>query len=462
MSRSIVVVGAGPAGMAAAMEAAARGCRVTVLDEGRFPGGQVYRQADPDLAGKEFAEPSELRRKYSVLERFAKANDSFTYRPGCAVYAVFSNREVHFADGDHTEIMRPDAVVLATGVREVAIPFPGWTLPGVMFAGGAQSILKSQRVLPGRKAVIAGCGPLPLVVAAQLVRAGGDVAALACLRPPSVMLRHPSALWHGREIVTEGFKYEASLLRAGVLRLTGHVPVRALGKDAVEAVVLARVDQVGNVVTGTEREIECDLLAVNYGFAANSELAAMASAPMRRDPVTGWVPIADNYGRTSVPGIFVAGDSAGLRGALIAESEGTIVGAAASEALDSDVAPSPQVTDAIQSRARYQKFQIAVRESLNVPLALWKTATPDTTVCRCENVKVCEILDVLKEGHGSLNAIKRNVRAGMGWCGGRTCLPSVAALAELHSSSAEMMTARPMARPVSFAALARQQRVEVP
>jgi NADPH-dependent 2,4-dienoyl-CoA reductase/sulfur reductase-like enzyme len=448
--------------MAAAMEASARGCRVTVLDEGRFPGGQIYRQADPDLTGKDFAEPSELRRKYAVLERFASAGDGFVYRPGCAVYAVFSNREVHFADGDHTEVMRPDAVILATGVREVTVPFPGWTMPGVMFAGGAQSILKSQRVLPGRKAVIAGCGPLPIVVAAQLLRAGGDVAALASLHPPTVMLRELSALWHGRDIVVEGIKYAASVLRAGVLRLTGHVPVRALGKTAVEAVVLARADEAGNIVAGTEHEIECDLLAVNYGFAANSELAAMAGAPMRRDAVTGWVPIADAYGRTGVPGIFVAGDSAGLRGALIAESEGTIVGAAASEAADGEPGATPQLAQVLRRRARYQKFQPAVRESLRVPLGLWKIATPDTVVCRCENVRVCEIMGAIEEGHGSLNAIKRNIRAGMGWCGGRTCLPSVAALAELHSAPAEMMTPRPLARPVPFAALARQQRVEAP
>lgn len=462
MSRSVVVVGAGPAGMAAAMEASARGCRVTVLDEGRFAGGQVYRQADPDLGGQEFAEASELRRKYAVLERFAQAGDRLVYRSGCSVYALFSNREVHFAEGDHSEVVRPDAVILATGVREVAFPFPGWTTPGVMFAGGAQSILKSQRVLPGRKAVIAGCGPLPIVAAAQLLRAGGDVAALASLHPPAVMLRHRSALWQGRDIVAEGLKYAATVLRAGVLRLTGHVPIRALGRDAVEAVVLARVDAAGNVVAGTEREIECDLLAVNYGFAANSELAAMASAPMRRDPVTGWVPIADAFGRTSVPGLLVAGDGAGLRGALVAESEGTIVGAAASEAGDGRPVASPELADALQRRARYLQFQPAVRESLAVPLGLWKIATPDTTVCRCENVKAGEIEDVLKDGHRSLNAIKRNIRAGMGWCGGRTCLPSVAALAELHGAAPEMMTPRPMARPVSFGALARQQRVDAP
>ena len=109
--------------------------------------------------------------------------------------------------GDRTEVLKPDAVVLATGMRERAIPFPGWTLPGVMFAGGAQAILKAQRTSPGRIAVVAGCGPLPIVVASQLTRAGTKVAALASLRSPLAILRSPSGVWHGRDIMREGVRY---------------------------------------------------------------------------------------------------------------------------------------------------------------------------------------------------------------------------------------------------------------
>ena len=463
MSRSVVVIGAGPAGLAAAMEASSRGCRVTLLDEARLPGGQVYRQADKTLSGQDYAEASELHRKHRLLERFAGATERLRYRPGCAVYAMFQNREVHFVDGAHTEVIQPDAVILATGVREIAIPFPGWTLPGVMYAGGAQSILKSQRVLPGKRAVVAGCGPLPVVVAAQLLRAGGEVAALASLHAPASMLAYLSSAWHGRDIVAEGARYAWTLLRARVPRLTGYVPVRALGNDTVERVVLARADAEGHLLPGTEQEFECDLLAVNYGFAANSELAAIAGVAMRRDPISGWVPIADSFGRTSIPGVFVAGDGAGLRGALIAESEGSIVGAAAARPDQiTELAKDPDLASALTRRRRYEKFLPAVRRSLHVPLQLWSIATGETTVCRCENVRVSEVLDVLKDGHTSLNAVKRNVRAGMGWCGGRTCLNAVSALAQLHAgaTAGDMMTPRPMARPVPFSALANQQRAD--
>jgi NADPH-dependent 2,4-dienoyl-CoA reductase/sulfur reductase-like enzyme len=454
-----VVIGAGPAGMAAAIEATARNCDVTVLDESARPGGQIYRQADPRLSGADWAEPTEVARKSRLLRRFDEAIRAIDYRAGVTVYAAFGNGEIHVRDGDGTEVLKPDAVVLATGVRERAIPFPGWTLPGVMFAGGAQAILKAQRASPGRVAVVAGCGPLPIVVASQLTRAGTRVAALASLRSPLAMLRYPSGVWQGRDVMREGMRYGGTLLRAGIARLTGYVPIRALGLARLEAVQLARVDERGHAVPGTMREVPCDLLAVNYGFIANSELAAMAGARMRHDRDGGfWLPETDDEGRTSIPWLFAAGDTSGLRGALVAESEGTIVGAAAAGASPA-AAPSEALIAAMAMRRRYGAFAHAVRKTLAVPTALWSTTTDDTVVCRCENVPLSDNRAALDSGHQSLNAIKRNARPGMGWCGGRMCLHSVAVLAELHAGVApgNMMTPRPMARPVPFVALAHQK-----
>jgi NAD(P)H-nitrite reductase large subunit len=190
----------------------------------------------------------------------------------------------------------------------------------------------------------------------------------------------------------------------------------------------------------------------------------MAGARIRHDPDGGfWLPETDEEGRTSLPWLFAAGDTAGLRGALVAESEGTIVGAAAASAART-VATSDALTEAIAARRRYSRFARVVRQTLVVPVALWRTATDDTVICRCENVLLSELRSALQSGHHSLNAIKRNVRPGMGWCGGRMCLHSVAVLAELHAGVApgKMMTPRPMARPVPFAALARQKRATAP
>jgi len=326
-----------------------------------------------------------------------------------------------------------------------------------MYAGGVQALLKAQSVLAGQRIVVAGAGPLPIVVAAQLLRAGGEVACLATLNSLTATARELHALWKGRDIVLEGLRYLATVIRAGVPRLSGFVPVRVQGREQVESVLLARVNRDGSIIPNTEREIACDVVAVNYGFASNSELALMAGVAMRHDqPSGGWVPVVDEFGRTSVPGIFVAGDAAGLRGALVAEVEGRIAGAAAAECEEIKSAQSRVgLSQDLAQRERLVAFQSAVQSMLRVPTGLWRLATDDTVVCRCENVTASALRDAFAAGHLTPNTIKRVTRAGMGWCGGRTCLHAVAALAELHGApDAALMTPRPLARPVTLAALA--------
>jgi thioredoxin reductase len=461
MARSVVIVGAGPAGMSAAIAAQALGAQVTVVDEAARPGGQIYRQAHAALKGRDFADAAERARKERLLGAFERVLDRIEYRPGTSAFALFKSGELHVASDTQTEILKAEAIILTSGVREIAIPFPGWTTPGVMYAGGAQALLKSQSVLAGRHVVVAGAGPLPMVVAAQILRAGGSVAALATLHSLAVTGRKLPELWSGRELVREGLRYLATVIRARVARLVSYVPVRVNGREQVESVVLARVDRNGALAPGSEREIACDLVAVNYGFAANSELAAVAGVAMRYDrPRGGWLPVADEFGRTSVPGIFVAGDTAGLRGALVAEAEGQIVGAAA--AVDAKVIARGDfrapLGGALATRERLCAFQGAMQSLLQVPAGLWRLPTDDTIVCRCENVTLGALRDVFAVGHLAPNTIKRVTRAGMGWCGGRTCLHAVSALAELHGapSAAAIMTPRPLVRPIALASLANQ------
>ena len=462
MARSVVVIGAGPAGISAAIEAVGRGCHVTVIDEAALPGGQIYRQSDPELEVAEFVAAGERARKHALLERFQQILDRVDYRPNATAYALFGNREVHVARSGVSEVLSAEAVVLATGVRELAIPFPGWTLPGVMFAGGAQSLLKAHGVLAGRNIVVAGCGPLPVVVAAQASRAGGTVGALAMLHPLRSMLAHPVRLWHGRQIMTEGAHYAWTVARAGIKQLSRCVPVRAIGDDRVQAVALAKLDPDGKVVAGSEQVISCDILALNFGFTANSELAAMAGAKMYFDRVGGgWLPQSDAFGRTSIPGILVAGDGAGLRGAIVAAAQGRIVGATAAQSDPVDEAAlRASLRRSFNEQRRALSFQVAVRRTLRLPERIWHLISDDTIVCRCESISCGEIRGAFAAGHQSMNAVKRNVRAGMGWCGGKICLRVVAALAEreLGAAPETIMTPRPLIRPVTFAALAAQKK----
>ena len=443
--------------MFAAMAAHRRGCQVTVIDEGTRPGGQIYRQPGAGLAVAKVDETGEERRKATDLDAFSAIRDDLDYRANTEVYAAFPGPELHVAQAGSTTRLRPDAVVFATGVRERVIPFPGWTLPGVTTAGGAQAQVKSHGVKPGKRAVVAGAGPLPLVVAAELCRAGVEVQTLGLLRSPWRLARYPLAAWRGRSPVREGLAYMRAVRRAGVEIRTGLVPVKAHGSRCLEGVTLAQVDGTGQVVSGSEDEVDCDLLALNYGFVVNNELPAMCGVLMSFDDVLGgWLPETDTAGRTSETGVYVAGDAAGLRGAFVARAEGEIVGATVASDLSTGT-PSvlPVSAAALAERSRHLCFQTALRQSWELPGQLWGLARGDTIVCRCEHVTGAEIDASVAAGHISLNAIKRNTRCGMGWCGGRNCLPSVESMFAGHRPwSSGIATPRPVVRPVTLNALA--------
>ena len=168
----IVIIGAGPAGMAAAHEAVSRGCQVTVADEAIRPGGQIYRQSPKTLGPSTVGLPAERARKHELLEAFASVLDRIDYRPQTTAYALFPGPQVHLAHASASEILTPKAVIVASGVGERVVPFPGWTLPGVLYAGGVQALMKANQIRAGDRIVVAGTGPLPVAVAAQLVEAG--------------------------------------------------------------------------------------------------------------------------------------------------------------------------------------------------------------------------------------------------------------------------------------------------
>lgn len=450
----VAIVGAGPAGMSTAIAANKAGCKVTLLDEASRVGGQIYRRPISDVVAASFTSRAEQKRKAGLLAGFGAIASQIHYVPEAQVISAFAGPELQYVSNATTHTLRPDAVVLAAGVREKMFPFEGWTLPGILGAGGAQSILKAQMTVLGKRMVVAGAGPLPLVVAAQMLRAGVDVRALALLNSLAAFGRRPLSLLNGYEAVLDGFGYLATVLLANTQRLKRYVPIRAEGRRQLEAVTLARVDAKGRALPNTEKTIETDVLALNYGFVANAELAAMFGVEMKYGDLSGWHPKTDAFGRTSVPGVFACGDMAGLRGAFVAQSEGSIVGNAAARFCVGD-RPETQIKET-KTRARHQRFQKVVASSLTLPTGLWDLSLPNTTICRCEGKSKKDVLAAFDQGHLLINAVKRNTRCGMGWCGGRSCLHTVSHMATLRTQNAppEPMTARPLARPVSLADLA--------
>uniref|UniRef100_A0AAU1ZWB9 FAD-dependent oxidoreductase n=1 Tax=Streptomyces sp. NBC_00093 TaxID=2975649 RepID=A0AAU1ZWB9_9ACTN len=458
---SLAVVGAGPAGLAAALTAADLGVRVVLLDSGAQAGGQFYRQPAGALKARR---PQALHHAWGTWE---KLRDRLAVHVEAGRITHLADRHVWFVErefggadrfGVHallgpaqtqSETVTADAVLLATGGYEKVLPFPGWTLPGVVTAGGAQAMLKGGLVLPGRTAVVAGTGPLLMPVAAGLAAAGAEVAAYVESTHPADFVRHTATLAANPAKIAEAVHYAAQLLRHKVPMTVRHTVVAAHGADRVEAVTVAALDPDGRVRPGTERRIACDTLAVGHGMLAHTDLAETLGCAIDAtgDPFV----VTDAEQRTDVDGVWAAGEATGIGGAVLALAEGEIAGGSIAARLGG-VEPRPaDWAAAARTRTRLRRFFAAV-DTAYAPPAHWvEQVTDDTVVCRCEEVTAAEVREAVGElGASDLRTVKLLTRAGMGWCQGRVCASGVAGVAGCSVGSAK----RPFARPVPLGVLA--------
>lgn len=316
----LVVVGAGPAGLAASIEAARAGVSVTLLDENDRPGGQLFKQIHKFFGSHEHRAGV---RGYEIGTRLLAetAELGVAVLLGAAVYGLFARPDgilVSYMQNGRERGILGERVILATGAAENALTFPGGTLPGVMGAGCAQTMINVNRVLPGKRVVMVGSGNVGLIVSYQLLQAGADVMALVEAAP-----------------VIGGYGvHAAKISRAGVPFLVGHTVKRAIGAEQVEAVEVVALDENFAPVAGTERTIPCDTVCIAVGLTPLTELAWMAGCAFDYSPALGGhVPLHDANMETSVPGLYVAGDISGAEEASTAMEEGRLAGIAAAESL---------------------------------------------------------------------------------------------------------------------------------
>lgn len=451
----LAVIGAGPAGLAATVAAASHGVRVTLIDSAPEAGGQFYRQPAAELRARR---PQVLHHEWRTWERL---RDGLRSHLQAGAVRHLTDHHVWYVDRRDTRFtvhallgpeqeepaeVRADAVLLATGGYEKVLPFPGWTLPGVVTAGGAQAMLKGTLAVSGRRAVVAGTGPLLLPVATGLAAAGVEVAALVESADPKAFVRRTRALAAQPGKVAEGAQYAAQLLRHRVRTLVHHTVVEAHGAERLEAVTVAALDADGRVRPGTGRRIPCDTLAVGHGMLPHTDLAETLGC--RLDGLDVEV---DDEQHTDVPGVWAAGESTGIGGSALSLAEGHIAGRSAAARLHG-TAPDPgEWAAAAKTRRRLREF-FAALDTVYAPPAHWtEQITDDTVVCRCEEVTGGAIREAVGDlGAGDARTVKLLTRAGMGWCQGRVCGPAVAGLAGCELTPSR----RPFARPVPLGVLA--------
>jgi thioredoxin reductase len=437
----VVVIGAGPAGLAGAVVAAGAGRSVVVVDIGIRPGGQYYRHPEggsPTRGGRTFARllvACEARGVRILREQQVFLVDGFT---------------VHTVAGEE---ITADAVLIATGAHDRVVPFPGWDLPGVLTAGGAQSLLKGSKVLPGKRIVVAGTGPFLLPVAADLTSAGAEVAGVFEANDPRRFARFPVALARNAGKLSEAAGYLSVLARHRVPVRNRHAVVAAHGDDVLTSVTVARVTSDWRPVPGSERTIDCDVLAVGYGFVPQVDVGLALGCASRVTPDGTLALAVDDRQATSVPGVFAAGEVTGIGGARLSLLEGAIAGAALS-GVDISVHLRGE-------RARHTAFADAMAAVYPVRDGWIAGLTGDTVLCRCEEVDHDAVRTAVRElGARDARAVKLLTRAGMGWCQGRMCGAAVGcAVADLTGTpmaAADLaaMSRRTLAQPVTLGQLA--------
>jgi glycine/D-amino acid oxidase-like deaminating enzyme len=435
----ILVVGGGVAGLSAAIAAAEAGASVVVLDERHAPGGQFAKplaQSHTDSApDHQFRLGTDLRIR---IERAGARLET-----GATVWGAFAPDEVAAIVRGQSVTYHPRRLILATGAHEAPVPILGWTLPGVMTTGGLQTLVRTQRVSPGQRVLIAGSGPLNLQLACELL-AGGitPVAVLEAAPRPSVagwrdLARMARAEW---DLLLDGWAMLRRLRLAGVPLHWG-TPLDRLTGD----------DRVRTAIAGPHR-FDVDVVALNMGFQPEVNLARALGVPHRFvDRGAGHLATeADADGRTTVTGVFTVGDGATLGGAQIAQARGRLAGLAAARELGFTAPPDAAARAAL---TRAESFQAALWRVYAAPPP---TIADATMVCRCEEVTAAWLRAEIASGLTSLPALKKATRAGMGRCQGRFCAATIARMCPGVPESEGFAAPRAPLRPVPVAPLMRE------
>lgn len=443
----VVIIGAGPAGANAAIDVSNNGLKTLLIDEQPNAGGQVWRMKSKSVL------------KAPVTEASEKGDDLRALVATSGVEVKYQTRvwQIEKSDtgwllglqGDEVHQIRAKSLVIATGAQERVIPVPGWTLPGVFGLAGATALFKEHMQVPGRRTIVAGNGPLLFFVASEVLRLGGRVSAVVSLNSRVDWLKAMPAMILKPSLVWQGIKWIMELYKKRIPIYWQHGIKSVEGKQGVEGATVCKVDQEWNVVEGSEQYIHGESVCYGQGLMPAIEATRLTGADHHYDEALGgWVPTSDQYGRTSINGLYVCGDNAGILGAYAAPIRGRMAASAVLEDMNVSAKSS------VGGFKRARKFGLAAT-ALTIPRSgLESFITEETEVCRCEGIRRNEIDHEVITGAKSPNAVKSGTRCGMGPCGGRFCMESLVLINQSRTKRTReeigLPTARPPLRPVSM------------
>jgi thioredoxin reductase/bacterioferritin-associated ferredoxin len=446
----VAVVGAGPAGLAAAALCARAGLTCVLFDDQPNPGGQIYR----GVTNSPFDRGTVLGGDYWRGESLVGAAlaSGAHYFSDASVWGLLRENEILVSLGGATRQIHAARIILATGAIERPFPIPGWTLPGVMTAGAAQILLKSSALVPTGRTLLAGCGPLLWLLAWQYLNAGVRLHAILDTAPVANWRR---ALRHAAAFVASPYLAKGLRLMFDVRREIRVIPrvaeIAAEGGERIEAVIY-------RTARGRSERLAADMLLLHQGVVPNVNLAMSANIAHRwSERQLCWVPCVDSYGSTTVPHIAIAGDGIGIAGAEAAEARGRLAAVATIRALKGECQVGELERAARQSLDRYQRGR-AFLDCLYQPAPNFRRPRGGTLVCRCEEITARQVLETAALGCPGPNQMKAFLRCGMGACQGRFCGLTVTELmAEAHGlPCAEIgyYRLRPPVKPITLAEIA--------
>lgn len=436
------IVGAGPGGMAAATLLAAEGVAVTILDEGQRPGGQIFRQLPSGYRGHAHAEPPShahgralLRDLLHVPVQVVQGATVWDARPG----------RLWFEHQGQSWLLRCRRIVLAPGAYDRCVPFPGWTLPGVITVGAAQVMVRGFDLKPGQRALVAGSGPLLLPTVTALLQQGVEViAALEACSRWSALRALPAVLANAARR-REAMFYLRALHQSRARLQWGMTVFAARGDGRVQRAVIGKVDRRGRPRRATAREIEVDLVCAGFGLVPAIELGQLLGCATDFDPARGGHHLrTDAELRTTVPDVFAVGEIAGIGGGEVAIAEGHLAAAVIRRELHGTKVPVQMV----QHRQRERRAARSLLRAFPLLPGLAELADADTTVCRCEDVSLAQLQKAAALHGATARGIKMGCRAGMGPCQARICGPSLQALAQPGTAAMDVPVVQVPIKPV--------------